>query len=270
MKPTYIALLAGMGSRFAAGEDHEGHGEDAEGTVQGPVAFLWPEDRPWSAGTDNLGPCGSPEGAINRTSFPLSQGSVAITIADEAWNVAFSVAYANDPTAQSQFTQQVANVAAVEGGHQCYKLDDIPDNVVAGSNATIQLEYWSHMDNELGGRNQSFFACADITFVEPADFSVQVPCFNVTYSDFDLPEPSPSSTAGQPDDTDSSNSGDGLSGGEIAGIAVGAVVASLLIIGGLGFIVFRRRRTRASDDDQTQPLGTKGMTELASVSSQRQ
>ncbi|KAI0430274.1 hypothetical protein F5Y09DRAFT_356100 [Xylaria sp. FL1042] len=269
MKLTHIALLAGMGNRFAAGEDHEGHGEDAEGTVQGPVAFLWPGDRPWSAGTDNVGPCGSPEDTVNRTSFPLSQGSVAITIADEAWNIAFSVAYANNPTTQSQFTQQVANVATVESGHQCYKLDDIPDNIVAGSNATIQLEYWSHMDNELGGRNQSFFACTDITFVEAADFSVQVPCFNVTYSDFDLPEPSSSATAGQSDDTDSSDSGGGLTSGAIAGIAVGVVVAALLVIGGLAFVLLRRRRSQALDD-QSQPLGMKGMTELGSVSSRRQ
>ncbi|KAI0906971.1 hypothetical protein F4823DRAFT_604915 [Ustulina deusta] len=278
MKFAYVALFVGMGSSFTAGEGNE-HGQDAEGTVQGPVAFLWPEDRPWSAGTDNIGPCGSPDGVINRTNFPLSQGSVAITIADEAWNVAFSVAYADNPTIQSQFIQQVANVASVESGHQCYKIDDIPDTVVAGSNATIQLEYWSHIDNELGGSNQSFFACADITFVEPADFSIQVPCFNITSSDFDSPEPSSTATAGQPDDTgvtdnstsntSSSNSNEGLSTGAIAGIAVGVVVASLLVIGVVAFVVFRRRSIRTLDS-QSQPHGTKVMTELVSVSSHRQ
>lgn len=53
-------------------------------------------------------------------------------------------------------------MTAIEPGHQCYKVADIPDTVEAGTNATIQLEYWSSMDDELGGRNQSFFACADI------------------------------------------------------------------------------------------------------------
>ncbi|KAF2969116.1 hypothetical protein GQX73_g4449 [Xylaria multiplex] len=260
-----------MGSGFTAGEENKVHGQGAEGTVQGPVAFLWPADRPWSAATDNKGPCGSPDGASDRTIFPLSQGSVALTIADEAWNVAFSIAYENDPTLQSQFTQQVASVAAVESGHQCYKIDDISSNVVAGSNATIQLEYWSNIDNELGGRNQTFFACADITFVEAADFSIQVPCFNATASDFNAPESSSTASADAPGNTSvasdsGSKSNGGLTTGAIAGIAVGVVVASLIVIGVVAFVVFRRRSSPAPDNE-TQPSGTKTMAEVASVSS---
>lgn len=60
-----------MGGSFTTAEGDEAHGEGAEGTVQGPVAFLWPEDRPWSAAADNAGPCGSATGVINRTNFPL-------------------------------------------------------------------------------------------------------------------------------------------------------------------------------------------------------
>ncbi|KAI0967907.1 hypothetical protein F4678DRAFT_482919 [Xylaria arbuscula] len=295
MKLAYITLLVGIGSRYTAAEDDKAHGQDAEGTVQGPVAFLWPEDRPWSAGTDNIGPCGSPNGVTNRTSFPLDQGSVALIIADEAWNVAFSVAYDNskstefyenqtaayecstDPTVQTQFTEQVVNVAVVESGHQCYKIDDIPDTVVAGSNATIQMKYWSNIDNELGGRNQTFFACADITFVQAADFSTQVPCFNVTYSDFNLPEASSTATADQPDDTsaednstanNSSNSDSGLAKGAIAGIAVGVVVASLLVIGAVAFVVLRGRRAQAVNNETPQN-GRKFTIEVASVNSRR-
>ncbi|TGJ88490.1 hypothetical protein E0Z10_g374 [Xylaria hypoxylon] len=267
-KFTYLALLVAVSGSFTAGEDNEVHGQGAEGTVQGPVAFLWPTDRPWSAVTDNIGPCGSSEGVSNRTNFPLSQGSVALTIADEAWNVAFSIAYTNSPTVQSQFTQQVASVAGVESGHQCYKVDDIPNTVAAGSNATIQLEYWSNIDNELGGRNQTFFACADITFVEAADFSTQVPCFNVTSSDFNLPESSSTATADTPDNTgaasdSSSNSNGKLTSGTIAGIAVGVVVASLLVIGVVAFVVFRRRNNQTPDHEY-QPSGTKAMAEAAS------
>ncbi|KAI0415243.1 hypothetical protein F5X98DRAFT_229930 [Xylaria grammica] len=273
MKFPYLALLVAAGSSFAAGEDDEVHGQGAEGTVQGPVAFLWPADRPWSAATDNTGPCGSPNGVTSRTEFPLSQGSVALTIADEAWNVGFSIAYADDPTVQSQFTQQVAGVASVESGHQCYKIDDVPSTVAAGSNATIQLEYWSNMDNELGGRNQTFYACADITFVEAADFSVQVPCFNVTSSDFNLPESSSTPSADTPEDTgaasSSSNSDGGLTTGAIAGIAVGVVVASLLVIGAVAFVVFRRRNSQAPDNEN-RPSATKAMAEVASVNSHRQ
>ncbi|KAI0451232.1 hypothetical protein F5B21DRAFT_387835 [Xylaria acuta] len=276
MKFIYLSLLVTMGSSFTTAEENEVHGQGAEGTVQGPVAFLWPGNRPWSAATDNAGPCGSPNGVTNRTEFPLSHGSVALTIADEAWNVAFSIAYAD---VQSQFSQQVVSVPEVESGHQCYKVADIPNNVVAGSNATIQLEYWSNIDNELGGRNQSFFACADITFVEAAEFTAQVPCFNVTTSDFNLPESSSTATADQPDntggadnaapDTSSSSSSGGLTAGATAGIAVGVVVASLLVIGVVAFFVFRRRG-KQTRDHENQPSRAKNMAEVASVGSRGQ
>lgn len=49
------------------------HGEGDEGTIMGPVAFLWPDDRSWNAAYDNSGPCGSSSGVTNRTEFPLSQ-----------------------------------------------------------------------------------------------------------------------------------------------------------------------------------------------------
>ncbi|KAI1164812.1 hypothetical protein F5B18DRAFT_670459 [Nemania serpens] len=274
MKSTYLTLLVALGIHSTTAQDDKAHGEGVEGTAQGPVAFLWPEDRPWSATSDNIGPCGSSSGASNRTEFPLSQGSVALTIADEAWNVAFSIAYGNDPTVQSQFAQQVVDVPEVESGHQCYKVADIPNTVVAGSNATIQLEYWSNMDNELGGRNQSFFACADITFIEAAKLTTQVPCFNVTSSDFNSPEPSSSATAGQPNDpsaadTSSSNSSGALTTGAIAGITVGVVVASLLVIGAVAFVVFRRRSSRTTDYEN-RSSGMKGAIEIASVSGRSQ
>ncbi|KAI0465657.1 hypothetical protein F4859DRAFT_374219 [Xylaria cf. heliscus] len=266
MKSTYLTLLVAMGTRFTTAEENEVHGQGAEGTVQGPVAFLWPEDRPWSAATDNVGPCGSPNGVVNRTNFPLSQGSVALTIADEAWNVAFSIAYADDPTVQSQFSQQIVSVPEVESGHQCYKVADIPDSVVAGSNATIQLEYWSNIENEMNGNNQTFFACADITFVEAADFTAQVPCFNVTTSDFNLPESSSTATA---DNVSSSSPSGGLTTGATAGIAVGVVVASLLVIGVVAFVVFRRRGKQTTDHEH-QPSRAKDVAEVASVGSRRQ
>ncbi|KAI1111637.1 hypothetical protein F5Y14DRAFT_464404 [Nemania sp. NC0429] len=274
MKSAYLSLLVALGIRSTAAQDDKAHGEGAEGTVQGPVAFLWPEDRPWSAAADNVGPCGSSSGVSNRTEFPLSQGSVALTIADEAWNVAFSIAYGNDPTLQSQFTQQVAGVPEVDSGHQCYKVADIPNTVTAGSNATIQLEYWSNMDNELGGRNQSFFACADITFVEAANLRTQIPCFNVTSDDFNSPEPSSTGTAGQSDDTSttgtsSSNSSGGLSTGAIAGITVGVIVASLSVIGAVAFVVFRRRSSRTTDYE-LRSSGAKGAAEIASVGGRSQ
>lgn len=65
----YLSALAG--SQLVAGD--ESHGEGYEGTIMGPVAFLWPDDRPWSASVDNTGPCGSSSGVSNRTAFPLCE-----------------------------------------------------------------------------------------------------------------------------------------------------------------------------------------------------
>lgn len=48
------------------------HGDGDEGTIMGPAAFLWPEDRNWNAAYDNIGPCGSAASIGNRTIFPLS------------------------------------------------------------------------------------------------------------------------------------------------------------------------------------------------------
>lgn len=55
----------------------------------------------------------------------------------------------------------VDNITDIDPGHQCYSIDRL-EGIPAGTNATIQLEYWSEYEGENNGRNQSFFACADI------------------------------------------------------------------------------------------------------------
>ncbi|KAI0842197.1 hypothetical protein F5Y06DRAFT_293022 [Hypoxylon sp. FL0890] len=277
---SYLAALAG--TQLVVG-DGEAHGQGLEGTIMGPVAFLWPDDRPWSASADNIAPCGSSSGVTNRTIFPLTQGTVALSIADDAWNVNFSIAYDNAPTTQSQFTQQVVSeVSEIEPGHQCYKIASIPNTVDAGTNATIQLEYWSNIDNELGGRNQTFYACADITFVEYQDFTLNPPCFNVTPSSFDSGSSSSSSTSApvasatgttseSPSTTNNQGSGgsdDGLSTGAKAGIGVGVGVASLLIVAAIAYVVLGKRQTRSVDHEAALP-GSKGQPEVASVNSRQ-
>ena len=72
-----------------------------------------------------------------------------------------------NPTIQSDFSDQVvANTTDIDPGHQCYKLDALED-VSAGQNGTIQLEYWAEFEGENNGKNQSFFACADIVRTTP-------------------------------------------------------------------------------------------------------
>jgi hypothetical protein len=50
----------------------------------------------------------------------------------------------------------VNNVTDVDPGHQCYSIDRL-EGIPAGTNATIQLEYWSEYEGENNGNNQSFF-----------------------------------------------------------------------------------------------------------------
>jgi hypothetical protein len=63
----------------------------------------------------------------------------------------------------------VNNITDVDPWHQCYSIDRL-EGITAGTNATIQLEYWSEFEGENNGNNQSFFACADI--VSPLKLSL--------------------------------------------------------------------------------------------------
>ena len=54
----------------------------------------------------------------------------------------------------------VQTISEVEPGHQCYKLTGVP-SVEAGTNATIQLQYWANYEDEKSA-NEKFYACADV------------------------------------------------------------------------------------------------------------
>lgn len=87
-------------------------------------------------------------------------------------------------------------------------------------------------------------------FVETTDFSISVPCFNVTAADFDSTVTATSSAA-TVTSTSTSNSSNGLSKGAIAGIAVGTIVGSLAIVGVAAFVLLKKRRA-ASDGSNIQ------------------
>ena len=75
------------------------------------------------------------------------------------------------------------------------------------------------------------------------DFKHQVPCFNATVPEFDLPSSS-SATDAEPNTEQPSSSGKkSLSGGAIAGIAVGVVIGVGLLAGG-AFFIWRLRNQR--------------------------
>ncbi|KAK6362693.1 hypothetical protein TWF730_000149 [Orbilia blumenaviensis] len=252
--------LAAALSAIAAPAAAQAHGEGEQGSSMGPVAFLWPLDRPWTAADDNKGPCGSPSGPTTRSDFPLVGGAVALSIADDAWNVVFRIAYGNNPTTQSAFRTFVpASVDAIEAGHQCYRAPALSVN--EGTNATIQMEYWSNDS----GKDESFYACADITLVGATAFSGTIPCFNVTASEFEAPQSTETVIQPAPEPV-ASSSDSGLSTGAKAGIAVGSILGASAIIGVAVFFAFRKRSQPADAETPAPYMSqTKGAQSVESV-----
>lgn len=107
----------------------------------------------------------------------IDSGKVAIVVAGDTYDVTVRIAYMNsntfprrifiyetncmpEPTTQSDFTTEIIHtITEVDAGHDCYTTPDAPSDIVAGTNATIQLEYISTYN---GSKNQTFYACADI------------------------------------------------------------------------------------------------------------
>ncbi|GJN75604.1 GPI anchored protein [Purpureocillium lilacinum] len=184
----------------------------------GPAAFMWPKDRVWSAAADNTAPCGSIAGAGNRTLFPMH------------------------PKSNGDFTTLIDAKAMreLDKGHTCVPIADPPSSVKAGANATLQIKYISEFDKP---ENETFYACADITYVALSDFKDTIPCFNVTQPpDGDKgskssPTASPTPSSGSPSGSGGGSSG--LSGGAIAGIVVG-VVAGVGLLGAAALFMYRR------------------------------
>lgn len=154
-----------------------------------------------------------------------------------------------DPTSNSDFETLIENqsVADLNPGHTCVNIANPPSSVTAGSNATLQIIYKADWD---APHNQTFYACADITYVELANFNTRIPCFNATEPGEDdlkaTASPSASST------NSASNSGSGssssgskkLSGGAIAGIVIGAVAGVGLLLGAALFFYRRSQQKK--------------------------
>lgn len=124
-------------------------------------------------------------------------------------------------------------LARLDVGISCVAVPDAPSFVEAGGNATLQLKYVASYDSPT---NQSFFVCADITFVPPSEIPFAFPCVNTTMVD-------PTATTAKPTvkpkpTKEPKPSGDGwspgkesrLSEGAIAGVAAGGLVAAAGIL----------------------------------------
>ena len=150
-----------------------------------------------------------------------------------------------DPKSNGDFETVIESkrIKTLEPGHECYRLPDPPRDIEDGANATVQLKYTAEFDSD---EPETFYACADITYVAASKFDDQVACFNVTSDEFVSPNPSSTSgSSSKPNEdsdskSDSSDSGSGgLSGGAIAGIVVGSLAgATTLLV--LAFFAYRR------------------------------
>ncbi|KAK2780409.1 gpi-anchored protein [Colletotrichum kahawae] len=232
----------------------------------GPAAFMWPADRVWSGDMDNQAPCGSKSGVENRTEFPPVNGQVALVAQDDYYNTKISISYKNgvysrsattttyllapsDPTSNSDFETLIENqsVADLNPGHTCVNIANPPSSVTAGSNATLQIIYKADWD---APHNQTFYACADITYVELANFNTRIPCFNATEPGEDDLKATSSPSASSTNSASNSGSGlssggkKGLSGGAIAGIVIGAVAGVGLLVGAALFFYRRSQQKK--------------------------
>ncbi|KAE8356144.1 hypothetical protein BDV28DRAFT_145487 [Aspergillus coremiiformis] len=214
------------------------HGEE-ETKEMGPVAFMWPPDRPWAAAFDNTAPCGSSSGVTNRTDFPMINGQLALVIQDESWNIQIAVSHKSNPNTNDDFETFIdgSSIKNIDPGHQCYPVPNQSIDVEEGRNATFQIKYTSEFDTD---RNETYYACADVRYVAVSKFTTQVPCFNVTANEFtatttttaaiDATATVGSSGSSSKDSNTSAKSSPGLSGGAIAGIVVGCVTGVVFVI----------------------------------------
>jgi hypothetical protein len=132
----------------------------------------------------------------------------------------------------------------LELGHTCVNVEDQADSVKSGTNATLQVKYIADWDKP---ENQTFYACADITFVELEKFQTAIPCFNATQPSEDENQGGDKSvTDGSPSANPSPSSSkgkSGLSGGAIAGIVIGCL-AGIAAVALAGFFIYRRKQQR--------------------------
>lgn len=179
-------------------------------------------------------------------------------------SIFISIAFltAADPTSNNDFETliQEKSIADLNPGHTCVQLPDAPSSVSAGDNATLQIIYRADWD---APHNQTFYACADITYVSEANFNFEIPCFNATEPGDDdkaagaTASGSPTAThlsnketsESSEDDKEEKSSGGskGLSGGAIAGIVVGSVVGALAILGA-GLFLWRRKQQQERNE----------------------
>jgi hypothetical protein len=136
---------------------------------------------------------------------------------------------------------QAQSISDLNPGHTCVKVADAPSSVRAGDNATFQIIYRADWD---APHNQTFYACADITYVAAANFNTHIPCFNDTVPGEDDRAKATSTPTSLASNSDGRS---GLSGGAIAGIVIGVVAGVAIVVVGALFLYRRNQRKQRNE-----------------------
>ncbi|CAI4220125.1 unnamed protein product [Parascedosporium putredinis] len=176
------------------------------------------------------------------------------------------------PATNDDFTTLLApsRIPSLDMSHACFNMPTFPSDASSGRNATLQLRYTaeyidpnhSHRLRRHTAENQTFYACADVTLVDPAVFTFEIPCFNVTadahggsstegddghsHSHDEADDAGTAAGESSEDGTQAqgsskSSSSSGLSKEAIAGVVIGCVVGVGMLVS-LGFYLYRRDR----------------------------
>lgn len=142
-----------------------------------------------------------------------------------------------DPKSNDDFTVLItpASFKEIDRGHTCVHVADPPSSVKIGDKATLQIKYIADFDKP---ENQTFYACTDITYIDPTKFDPKTAkCFNAT-------EPNESPSSGSDSNEPKPSKGHkGLSGGAIAGVVIGSLAgAGLLAIAAV--LLYRRNQQK--------------------------
>ncbi|RFU81244.1 wsc2 glucoamylase iii alpha-1,4-glucan-glucosidase [Trichoderma arundinaceum] len=227
----------------------------------GPASFAWPPPRLWNRTVDNIPPCGSLDGSGNRTKFPLDHGYVSFVAQEESRNVELSVSFLLDPRSVADFTpfMKTEPLRKLGVGITCIDVPNPPSWVGVGDKATLQLRVSSDFDSPV---TQVYFACADITFVDPSDILFPQPCVNLTAEEPDSTS-RPTTTAKKPKGKPTKEpkpTGDGwppgkrpgLSKAAIAGIGISGVIPLTGIVVGFCFIRNKRKERRIAAEREQE------------------
>ncbi|RDA86163.1 hypothetical protein CP532_3052 [Ophiocordyceps camponoti-leonardi (nom. inval.)] len=230
----------------------------------GPASILWPESRVWTSDMDNTAPCGSSGAIAVRTKFPMTGGSVSLVAQDDYYDSKISISYKKDPKENSDFTPfniAHSSINDLDPGHTCVVVPDAPPNLVSeGTNATIQVIYRSNWEKP---ENQTFYVCADITYVPREKVEDDMLCFNATVPGEDNINPpwikkvdkKPHGGGPKEGELKPASSGTApvskpvegkplLSGGDIAGIVIGSLAAVAMVVGLIVLLVRRSQQKK--------------------------